>query len=65
MPIQPNDRHQQDPERFWRATDTSGRFPAQPRYRGIRTTGDPDALPWSELNKLPAGRSTRRGLNTR
>ncbi|RLP99627.1 DNA repair protein [Micromonospora sp. CV4] len=65
MPIQPNDRYHQDPERLWRATEPAGRFPAQPRYRGTRTTGGADALSWSELNKLPAGSSARRGLNTR
>ncbi|MEV4659236.1 DNA repair protein [Micromonospora sp. NPDC049301] len=65
MPIQPNDRHHQDPERLWRATEPADRFPAQPRYRGTRTTGGPDALSWSELNKLPAGSSAQLGLNTR
>ncbi|MCO1599648.1 DNA repair protein [Micromonospora sp. RHAY321] len=62
MPIQPNDRYQQDPERLWRSTEPADRFPAQPRYRGTRAT---DALSWAELNKLPAGSSARRGLNTR
>ncbi|MET8353437.1 MULTISPECIES: DNA repair protein [unclassified Micromonospora] len=65
MPIQPNDRYQQDPERLWRAAEAAGRFPAQPRYRGTRTTGVARAVPWAVLNKLPAGSSSRRGLNTR
>ncbi|PWR08688.1 DNA repair protein [Micromonospora acroterricola] len=65
MPIQPNDRYQQDPERLWRAAEAAGRFPAQARYHGARATSATEALPWAELNKLPAGRSSRRGLNTR
>lgn len=65
MPIQPNDRYQQDPERLWRSTEPAEGFPAQPRYRGTRTTKGAAALSWAELNKLPAGSSTRPGLNTR
>ncbi|MFC4021449.1 DNA repair protein [Micromonospora sp. GCM10011542] len=64
MPIQPNDRYQQDPERLWRVAETAGRFPAQPRYAGTRTAGDTGLLPWAELNDLPAGRSSRSGLNS-
>ncbi|MFV2111655.1 DNA repair protein [Micromonospora sp. LOL_025] len=63
MPNQPNDRYHQDPERLWRATEAAGRFPAQSAYRGHRAgTG---ALSWSEVNKQPAGASSRGGLNTR
>lgn len=65
MPNQPNDRYQQDTERLWRAPGAAGRFPGQPPYRGNRAADGTDALPWSELNKLPAGASARRGLNTR
>ncbi|MEU5913983.1 DNA repair protein [Micromonospora sp. NPDC047527] len=60
MPIQPNDRHQQDPARQWRATGAAGRFPAQPRHRARRTSG---ALSWAELDALPAGTSSLRHLN--
>ncbi|MFI7430468.1 DNA repair protein [Micromonospora sp. NPDC049836] len=62
MPIQPNDRYQQDSERSWGAVEDPGRFPAQPRYREARA-GSP--LSWAELNALPARVSTRSGLNTR
>ncbi|MGI5523024.1 DNA repair protein [Micromonospora sp. CA-259024] len=65
MPIQPNDRYHQDPERLWRATEPADRFPAQPRYRGTPATGVSDALSWAELNKLPAGGSAQRVVNTR
>ncbi|MCM0676718.1 DNA repair protein [Micromonospora phytophila] len=65
MPNQPNDRYEQDTERLWRSPEAAGRFPAQPPYRGSRTTAGANALGWGELNKLPAGASTRRGLNTR
>ncbi|WP_091107521.1 DNA repair protein [Micromonospora citrea] len=61
MPNQPNDRYQQDTERLWRAPEDAGRFPAQPPYRGNRG----EALSWGELNRLPAGASTRRNLNPR
>ncbi|MGS2614872.1 DNA repair protein [Micromonospora sp. LZ34] len=63
MPNQPNDRYQQDTQRLWRTPEAAGRFPGQPPYRGNRAAAD--ALPWGELNKLPAGASTRPGLNTR
>ncbi|MGW5667975.1 DNA repair protein [Micromonospora sp. NPDC003776] len=62
MPNQPNDRYQQDTERSWQAVEAAGRFPGQPRYREARTDA---ALSWAELNALPAGVGTRRGLNTR
>ncbi|SCL50193.1 hypothetical protein GA0070608_0653 [Micromonospora peucetia] len=63
MPNLPNDRYHQDPTRLWRATEPAGRFPAQAAYRGHRTgTG---ARSWSEVNKQPAGASSRGGLNTR
>lgn len=64
MPNQPNDRYQQDTERLWRVPGTPGRFPGQPPYRGSRSASGTDAPTWSELNKLPAGTSARRGLNT-
>ncbi|PZF91858.1 DNA repair protein [Micromonospora deserti] len=64
MPNQPNDRYQQDTERLWRATRAAGRFPAQPPYRGNRAV-DADTLSWGELNRLPAGASTRHNLNPR
>ncbi|MFG1778586.1 DNA repair protein [Micromonospora sp. NPDC049048] len=59
MPIQPNDRYHQDPERLWRCTEAPGRFPAQSAYRGNR------AVRWSEVDKQPAGASSRGGSNTR
>jgi len=62
MPIQPNDRFHQDPTRLWRAAEVAGPLPAQPRYRVTRTTG---TLSWAKLNRLPAGSSSRHGLNTR
>ncbi len=62
MPNQPNDRYQQDTERAWRAAGDAPLVPAQSRYRESRADG---ALSWAELNALPAGASTRRGLNTR
>lgn len=62
MPNQPNDRYQQDTERSWRAVEAAGRFPAQPAYREARADSP---LSWAELNALPAGASTRRGLNAR
>ncbi|MEV5768397.1 DNA repair protein [Micromonospora sp. NPDC052213] len=65
MPNQPNDRYQQETERLWREPGTAGRFPAQPPYRGNRGATRTEALSWGELNKLPAGTSTRRNLNPR
>ncbi|SCG66785.1 hypothetical protein GA0070560_12412 [Micromonospora halophytica] len=66
MPMQPNDRYQQDSERAWQAAEAAGRFPTQPPYREARTGRGADAvLSWSDLNSLPAGASSRRGLNTR
>ncbi|MFC4145658.1 DNA repair protein [Micromonospora mangrovi] len=62
MPQKPNDRYQQDTEQSWRAAGAAGRFPAQPPYRESRTTA---TLSWAELNALPAGASTRRGLTAR
>ncbi|WP_328339383.1 DNA repair protein [Micromonospora sp. NBC_00421] len=62
MPMQPNDRHQQD-ARIWRTAEAAGRFPAQPRYREARCGRGVDTrLSWNELNVLPAGSSSRRGL---
>ncbi|RKN49460.1 hypothetical protein [Micromonospora endolithica] len=62
MPNQPNDRYQQDPAQLWsHASGSPERFPAQPPYRGHRTS----ALCWGDLNKLPAGVSSRRHLNPR
>ncbi|MEH0974018.1 DNA repair protein [Micromonospora sp. CPCC 205546] len=61
MPNQPNDRHHQDPARLWRATEATGRFPAQSAYRGHRA----ETLPWREVDKQPAGAAARGGLNTR
>ncbi|MGN9808321.1 hypothetical protein ACTMSW_03050 [Micromonospora sp. BQ11] len=63
MPNQPNDRYQQDPEQLWPQTSGSpGRFPAQSSpYRGNRAS----ALSWGDLNRLPAGVSSRRHLNPR
>ncbi|MEU6078290.1 DNA repair protein [Micromonospora sp. NPDC047074] len=63
MPNQPNARHHQDPARLWQTTAATGRYPAQSAYRGHRA--GPGALPWSEVNKMPAGASSRGGLNTR
>ncbi|TDB86702.1 DNA repair protein [Micromonospora fluostatini] len=60
MPNQPNKRHQQETGRLWRPPESTGRFPAQPPYRDHRGTNT--RLSWSELDRLPAGRSTRRGL---
>ncbi len=60
MPNHPNDRYQQDLERNWSAVE-DGRSPAQPRYCESRAA---TPLSWAELNALPAGASTRRGLNT-
>jgi len=62
MPNQPNDRYQQDVERSWEAAGAAGRFPAQAAYREARSDRP---LSWAELNALPAGTSTRDGLNTR
>lgn len=62
MPNQPNDRYQQDTERSWQAVEGAGRSPAQHRHREARAD---TPLPWAELNALPAGATTRRGLNTR
>ena len=62
MPNEPNDRYQQDTERSWRAAEAAGRFPAQPRYREARTNAP---FSWADLNALPAGASTRRGLTAR
>ncbi|WP_341719407.1 DNA repair protein [Micromonospora sp. FIMYZ51] len=60
MPIQPNDRCQQDTERIWRGRTRAGRFPAQPPHRDHRIGG----LSWHELNELPAA-ATQHRLNTR
>ncbi|MFV2100521.1 DNA repair protein [Micromonospora sp. LOL_024] len=61
MPIEPNDRYQQDAARMWRGGATAGRFPAQPPYRGNRNGAG--TLSWHALNNLPAGSNLRR-LNT-
>ncbi|MCL7460767.1 DNA repair protein [Micromonospora echinofusca] len=61
MPNQPNDRYHQDPERLWRCTEATGWFPAQSAYRGHRA--GPEALPWSEVDKQPAGAASRGGRN--
>lgn len=61
MPIQPNDPFRQ-PTRLWRAVETAADGPTQARYRMLRTTG---GLSWAALNGLPAGSSSRHGLNTR
>jgi hypothetical protein len=64
MPNLPEDRHEQDAER--RRRGTRGWFPAQPAYREARNArGAQPALSWAELNRLPAGCSTRRGLTAR
>ncbi|SCG18011.1 hypothetical protein GA0070610_4337 [Micromonospora echinofusca] len=63
MPNQPNDRYHQDPERLWRCTEATGWFPAQSAYRGHRA--GPEALPWSEVDKQPAGAASRGGRNFR
>ncbi|MFC3504881.1 DNA repair protein [Micromonospora krabiensis] len=63
MPIQPNDRYQQDTARLRRFPDP-GRFPAQPPHHGARAA-DGTALSWAEVNRLPAGASARRGLGSR
>lgn len=60
MPNLPNDRYQHDPKLLWPTAGVAGRFPAQPSYRGNRG----GTLTWGELNRLPAGSSTR-NLNTR
>jgi hypothetical protein len=60
MPNQPNDRYQHDPDALWPMDGIAVRFPAQPPYRGNRAS----TLTWGELNRLPAGTSTR-NLNTR
>ncbi|MEH0981014.1 DNA repair protein [Micromonospora sp. CPCC 205556] len=66
MPNQPNDRYQQDTERAWQAAAAAERFPAQPPYREARTGRDTNAaLSWSDLNSLPAGSTSRRGLKAR
>ncbi|MFI9642077.1 DNA repair protein [Micromonospora sp. NPDC051925] len=66
MPKQPNDRYQQDDVRIWGTAETAGRFPTQPRYREARCGRGLDApLSWAELNTLPAGSSSRRGLTAR
>ncbi|WP_091604339.1 DNA repair protein [Micromonospora mirobrigensis] len=59
MPNQSNDRYQQDTDRAWEVAMAAGRFPAQPAYREARSGDSPS---WAELNALPAGTSTRRGL---
>nr|WP_229399878.1 DNA repair protein [Micromonospora okii] len=59
-----DDRYEQDVEGRWRAAQV--RVPAQPPYRqGRHTRRAEPALSWAELNRLPAGASTRRGLNAR
>lgn len=63
MPMQPNDRYQQDLARLWNPAGGAGRSPAQPRYREARCGRGVDArLSWGELDTLPAGTSSRRGL---
>ncbi|TDC57671.1 DNA repair protein [Micromonospora sp. KC207] len=68
MPNMPDDRsddrYEQYAERRWRGPQ--GWFPAQPAYRESRNArGAEPALSWAELNRLPAGVSTRRGLTAR
>ncbi|MFJ6195533.1 DNA repair protein [Micromonospora sp. NPDC092111] len=66
MPKQPNDRYQQDTAQVWRAAEAAGRFPAQSPYRGARCGRGTNApLSWGDLNSLPAGVSSRRGLTAR
>ncbi|SCG56671.1 hypothetical protein GA0070623_2445 [Micromonospora rifamycinica] len=63
MPRQTNDRYQQDSPPIWGTAETTGRFPAQPRYREARCRHGADPLlSWAELDSLPAGCSSRRGL---
>jgi hypothetical protein len=61
MPNQPNDRYQQDAERSWEAVSGAAQLPAQPRYREARAD---TPLSWAQLDALPAGAATLRGLNT-
>ncbi|MGC4805202.1 DNA repair protein [Micromonospora sp. DT233] len=63
MPNLPEHRHQQDTAGRWRAV---AHFLAQPAYREARDARRAEpALSWSELDRLPAGASTRRGLTAR
>jgi hypothetical protein len=63
MPKLPQDGYQQDAAGQWGAV---GHFPAQPAYREARDARRTEpALSWSELDRLPAGASTRRGLTAR
>ncbi|MFG1952991.1 DNA repair protein [Micromonospora sp. NPDC048830] len=62
MPNLPDDRHQQEAQR-WRAVP---RFPAQPPYREARAARATEpALSWAELDRQPAGASIQPGLNAR
>ncbi|MET8041729.1 DNA repair protein [Micromonospora sp. NPDC005215] len=63
MPNEPYHRYQQDPERLWRAAESAGGIPPQPRYRNPRMVGG-GVLSWAGLNNLPAGSSSRHRLNT-
>jgi hypothetical protein len=59
-----DDRYEQQAEGRWRGARV--RFPAQPPYREVRHARRAEpALSWAELDRLPAGASTRRGLNAR
>ncbi|MBX7268598.1 hypothetical protein KIF24_22980 [Micromonospora sp. Llam7] len=57
MPIQPNDRHQQDIQRIRRGGTAGGGFPTRLPYRGHRAGSG--ALSWHELNELPVGGASR------
>ena len=63
MPIQPNDRYQQDPERLWRAAEAAGGVPGPAALPG-RPVGRGGALPWAGLDKLSVGTSSARRLLT-
>ena len=63
MPNESYDRHHQDSALIWPSVMPAGRLKTSSRHRG-RRVGD-GTLPWSEMDKQPAGTTSRGGLNTR
>ncbi|MER7165460.1 hypothetical protein ABT336_05180 [Micromonospora sp. NPDC000207] len=55
-------QHRPDGTAAFEAPGSTQGFPVQPPYHGLRS--DTAALDWEELNALPTGWSTRRGLGT-
>lgn len=59
MPKHPIDRQQRDTARLWPALQGTGNTPAQAPYVGCRSRRADTTRSWADLNRVPAGVSTR------